>query len=160
MESVIARGFTEHDRADVVALLREYEAGLGVSLCFQGFTAEVDGLPGGYAPPRGQMLLARDARDGRLIGMVALRPVRSDLSLCEMKRLYVRASGRGQGLGRRLALAAMGEARTLGYRRMCLDTLPGMLQAQELYRSLGFTQTGACRSQPTVLLFEGELMPS
>ncbi len=160
MESVIARGFTEPDRADVVALLREYEAGLGVSLCFQDFAAELDGLPGAYAPPRGQMLLARDARDGRLIGMVALRPVRRVPERCEMKRLYVRASARGHGLGRRLALAAMGEARELGYRRMCLDTLPSMIEAQVLYRSLGFKRTGASRSEPAVLLFERELGPT
>jgi ribosomal protein S18 acetylase RimI-like enzyme len=160
MESVITRSFAEPDRADVVALLREYEAGLGVSLCFQGFAAEVDGLPGAYAPPRGQMLLARDARDGKLIGMVALRPVRGIPELCEMKRLYVRASVRGHGLGRRLAVAAMGEARELGYRRMCLDTLPSMIEARELYRSLGFNETGASRSEPTVLLFERELGPA
>src|SRR5262245_52185901 len=104
MGSVIEAGFREPDRAAVVSLLREYEAGLGVSLCFQGFEAEVAGLPGGYAPPRGQMLLARDADGGALLGMVALRPVPGAVELCEMKRLYVRPSARGTGLGRTLAL--------------------------------------------------------
>jgi len=55
----IERGFGESERAAIVALLREYEAGLGVSLCFQGFEAEVAGLPGAFAPPGGQMLLAQ-----------------------------------------------------------------------------------------------------
>src|SRR5262245_43290127 len=96
----IERGFKERDRAAIVALLREYEAGLGVSLCFQGFEAEVAGLPGGYAPPHGSMLLVRDVRDRALVGMVALRPVPNGAGACEMKRLYVRASARGGGLGR------------------------------------------------------------
>jgi ribosomal protein S18 acetylase RimI-like enzyme len=153
----IERGFAERDRSTIVALLREYEAGLGVCLCFQGFEAEVAGLPGAYAPPRGAMLLARDASGGGLVGLVALRPVPDRPQSCEMKRLYVRPAARGSGLGRALAVAAMEEARRLGYRRMCLDTLPAMREAQALYRSLGFRETGTGATEPAVLLFEREL---
>ena len=160
---VIEQGFSERDRGAVVALLRQYETSLGVSLCFQGFEAEVAGLPGAYARPGGQMLLARASGDGQLAGVVALRPVADGQGLCEMtrlcemKRLYVSPSARGLGIGRTLALAIMEEARRLGYGRMCLDTLPTMTEAQALYRSLGFRQTGVSHSPPTVLLFEREL---
>src|SRR5262245_56151870 len=154
---VIEQGFSERDRSAIVALLRAYEAGLGVSLCFQGFGPELAGLPGAYAPPRGQMLLARAPDDGRLAGIVALRPVPEAPDVCEMKRLYVSGSARGLGLGRRLAVAIMDEARRLGYRRICLDTLPTMTEAQALYASLGFRQIGVSRSGPEVLLFELEL---
>jgi putative acetyltransferase len=154
---IIDHGFAERDRAAVVALLREYEAGLGVSLCFQGFEAEVAGLPGDYAPPGGAMLLARAAGGDGLVGMVALRPTRQAREQCEMKRLYVRPAARGSGLGRELAVAVLEEARRLGYRRMCLDTLPGMREAQALYCSLGFRQCGTSATEPQVLLFEREL---
>jgi ribosomal protein S18 acetylase RimI-like enzyme len=153
------RGFSEADRAAIVALLREYEAGIGISLCFQNFDAEVANLPGDYAPPKGQMLLARDPADGTLAGCVALRPVPGAPELCEMKRLYVRPAARGGGLGRVLASAAMAEARRLGYRRICLDTLPSMQDARALYLSLGFRQVGVSGSEPQVLLFERELEP-
>jgi ribosomal protein S18 acetylase RimI-like enzyme len=157
---VLERGFNERDRAAIVAMLREYEAGVGVSLCFQDFEAEVAGLPGDYAPPAGQMLLTRGAVDAGLLGLVALRPVLGAPGRCEMKRLYVRRAARGSGLGRTLALAVMQEARRLGYRQICLDTLPDMAAAQALYLSLGFRPIGAVSSEPTVLLFERELGPA
>jgi len=151
---VLEYGFSERDRERIVDLLREYEAGTGVSLCFQGFDAEVASLPGNYAPPRGAMLLARQAGGEEFLGCVALRPVPSRPDVCEMKRLYVRPGQRGSGLGRRLARAVMAEACRLGYRRICLDTLPGMTAAQALYRALGFHQIGETTTGPRVLLFE------
>jgi ribosomal protein S18 acetylase RimI-like enzyme len=156
-EFVLVRGFEERDRERIVALLREYEAGIGISLCFQSFQEELAGLPGDYAPPKGLMLLARQAEGEELLGCVAVRPVPGSPDLCEMKRLFVRPAGRGTGLGRKLALAAMTEARRLGYKRICLDTLPNMTAAQALYRALGFRHTGVATSDPPVLLFEREL---
>jgi len=119
---------------DVRQLLREYEASLNVSLCFQGFETELAELPGDYAPPRGRLLLGYDG--GRPAGCIALRAL--DDETCEMKRLYLRPGFRGRGAGRRLAAAVISEARTLGYKRMRLDTLAAMREARTLYESLGF----------------------
>jgi ribosomal protein S18 acetylase RimI-like enzyme len=127
----------EADTVDLPAvreLLLEYAAGVGVPLDFQGFDREVADLPGDYAPPRGALLVARVGAE--LAGCVALRPLGGDA--CEMKRLFVRPAARGLGLGERLALAIVAEARRLGYRRMRLDTLPAMAAAQSLYERLGF----------------------
>jgi carbonic anhydrase len=55
---------------------------------------------------------------------------------------------RGQGIGRLLAEDVITEARKRGYRKMRLDSLPAMREAQALYRSLGFTEIDAYRPNP------------
>jgi ribosomal protein S18 acetylase RimI-like enzyme len=130
----LAQAETPEQMEEVRGLLREYEASLGVSLCFQGFERELAALPGEYAPPAGRLLLALEA--GQAVGCVALRKL--DEESCEMKRLYLRPEFRGKGAGRWLALVIIGEARKCGYKTMRLDTLPSMREAIALYESLGF----------------------
>jgi putative acetyltransferase len=130
--------------AIVRTLFEEYRALLGVDLCFQGFDQEIATLPGDYRAPAGRLWLA--LADGEPAGCVGIRPLADDN--CEMKRLYVRPVHRGTGLGRRLAKLAVDAARTIGYRRIYLDTLASMTAAIELYRSLGFEETEPYRHNP------------
>ncbi|WP_280187971.1 GNAT family N-acetyltransferase [Delftia sp. PS-11] len=128
------------DMEDVRQIFLEYAASLDVDLQFQDFDAEVAGLPGEYAPPRGQILLARV--DGALAGCCALRPMDNCdyANAAEMKRLYVRKAFRGFGLGRQLAEAMLDVARQAGYDHVLLDTLDDMESARALYTDLGFEE--------------------
>jgi GNAT superfamily N-acetyltransferase len=139
---------TADDLAATVALFRAYASSLGVDLAYQDFTAELAAMPGKYAPPAGELLLAR-RRDGIPAGCVGLRPVDAE-GCCEMKRLYVSPEGRGSGLGRRLVEAVVAEAERIGYREMRLDTLPFMAEAIALYRKSGFSPMEPYYDSPVI----------
>jgi ribosomal protein S18 acetylase RimI-like enzyme len=143
IDIVPARG--DEDLASVARMFREYQIAIGVDLCFQGFDEEVAGLPGKYAPPAGEILMARAGRVAA--GVVALRP-QGGAGICEMKRLYVRPAFRKAQLGRRLVEAILAHARDIGYQRIVLDTLADMTAAQALYESLGFVETPAYYDNP------------
>jgi ribosomal protein S18 acetylase RimI-like enzyme len=134
----------EADVPTVRVLLEEYAAALGVDLGFQQFDRELAELPGAYAAPDGVLLVARRGRE--TIGCVGVR--RLDEQTCELKRLYVRPAARRGGTGRALTEAALAEARRLGYRRVLLDTLPGMEAAQRMYVELGFRDVAPYRPNP------------
>ena len=121
-------------------LLTEYARSLAIDLCFQNFEAELASLPGEYAAPMGQLLLAfvGDALAG--CGGLRALPEADYANACEMKRLYVRPAFRRFGLGRALAEALLDEARRAGYSVMLLDTLDEMESARELYSTLGFEE--------------------
>jgi ribosomal protein S18 acetylase RimI-like enzyme len=125
-------------------LFVEYGESLDVDLCFQNFAEELAGLPGEYARPAGRLLLASE--DGQAVGCGALRCAGE--GICEMKRLYVRPTGRGKGVGLALIDALVKEAREIGYQRMRLDTLPSMTKAIAMYRALGFKEIASYRYNP------------
>jgi putative acetyltransferase len=132
------------DVAEVRRLFQEYADSIDTDLCFQGFAAELAGLPGDYTPPRGELLLAQ--WDGRPVGCVALRPL--DEQVCEMKRLFVEPEFRAHGVGRVLVERVIETGKALGYRSMRLDSLPSMERAIALYRQLGFRDTAPYRHNP------------
>ena len=117
------------------ALLRAYAKSLPVDLGPQGFSQELESLPGPYAPPGGELLLAK--RGDHVLGCIALKPL-APPRVAEIKRLFVRPQARKAGVGKALVEAAIAVAQQRGYGEIKLDTLPQMQDAIALYKSNGF----------------------
>jgi GNAT superfamily N-acetyltransferase len=135
-DAAIHQASSPQDLALARELFLEYADWIKVDLCFQGFERELATLPGDYTPPQGRLLLA--FHHEQAVGCVALR--RIDATTAEVKRMYVRPEARGKRVGRQLLEQLITAARESGYRRLVLDTLPQMPEAQALYRSFGFVE--------------------
>ncbi len=140
---------------DARTLFQEYQQAIGLDLGFQGFDDEVQTLPGKYIAPSGCLAVVYKGEEA--IGCGALRKLEDGIA--ELKRVYVRPTAQGLGLGRQISERLIQQARLIGYRRLRLDTFSWMDRAVELYRSLGFVDIEPYYShaEPNALFMELDL---
>jgi GNAT superfamily N-acetyltransferase len=147
---------TTPEQIDVVrGLMREYttwaaslDPASDEAPTFWLLEEELATLPGIYAPPAGRLFLA--TVDGAPAGHIALRP--HDAATGEVKRLYVQPAFRGLAIGQRLVAAVVEAARTIGYRRLVLDSYHTMTNAHVIYRGAGFRDVDAPADFPRHLV--------
>ena len=126
-------------------LFAEYLTELGEDLSFQGVEEELRTLPGKYGPPYGALFVLWRGDEPLACGAIRPLPRETD---CELKRLYVRPSARGEGIARAVAETLLAAARNLGYARVRLDTLERLVPANRLYASLGFRPSAPYYDNP------------
>jgi GNAT superfamily N-acetyltransferase len=135
--SAIRPAVTAADWERARALFREYEREIEAACCFDGFERELAELDRRYAAPEGRLLLAWGG--GEAVGCAAFRV--TERGVAEGKRLYLRRSARGAGLGGALVVALLEEARAAGVRTFRIETLPGKMSAAvTMYRGLRFRE--------------------
>lgn len=81
--------------------------------------------------------------EGEPVGAVALYDLSPDGDEAEWGRFVVAPEHRGRGLGRRSLELLIGHARAIGVRYLRCEVLAGNTVAEELYRRLGFAETGS-----------------
>jgi GNAT superfamily N-acetyltransferase len=117
-------------------------------------------LTAGYMPTAGAAELSPPG-GGFIVGWADGEAVccggvkRLDESRCEIKRMYVVPSWRGQGVARQLLYELETRARSLGYPIARLDTGPKQLNARGLYESEGYAPIENFNANP-VASFWGE----
>ena len=101
---------------------------------------EIAALPASACGSGSALLLASVA--GHPAGCVAIRPADdAGEGAAELKRMWVRGTQRGRGIGEGLVGAAVHHAREMGYRSLVLDTEPAvMAEAMRLYLRCGFAE--------------------
>lgn len=138
MSFFIMHARTEEHLKQVRRLMRAYVESKLVDLSSQNIEAEIANLPGEYAPPTGELLLAVSQMN-EPVGCIAVHKL-GQTGDAEIKRLFVRPEFRSLGVGTALLRAVMNAARAMSCTRIVLDTMPTMTSAIAIYRSLGFEE--------------------
>jgi GNAT superfamily N-acetyltransferase len=105
--------------------------------------------PAELGPPHGVFLVGYRAGVAVCAGGVKRLPD----GACELKRMYVVPSQRGQGVARTLLHALEDAARALDYRIARLDTGPRQQHAQRLYESEGYVAVANFNGNPVATFF-------
>jgi len=132
----IRRALAE-DHAAVARELADYLSFIGDALDADGLDHDIAHWQEEYDGRMGVLLLVADAT-GEVVGTAAVRVLEPGLG--ELKRMWLRPSRQGRGLGRRLMDACLDEARGLGCRALRLDTQAKLEAAVHLYRAYGFSE--------------------
>ena len=125
------------DHAAVARELADYLAFIGDALDADGLDHDIAYWQEEYDGRTGVLLLVADPA-GEVVGTAAVRLLEPGLG--ELKRMWLRPSCQGRGLGRRLMDACLDEARRLGCRALRLDTQAKLEAAVRLYRAYGFSE--------------------
>ena len=140
------------DHPSAVAAVRGYLAEL-VALGAVSAQAPADD-PADLAklsPPSGAFLVARLGPDGTIVGCGGVRTLEHGIG--EVKRMWVDASVRGQGLGRRLLAALERESQRLGHHTVRLDTSDVLVTAIAMYERAGYRAIAPYNDNPDAKVF-------
>jgi len=97
-----------------------------------------------FVPPNGTFLVMR--LHGQPVGCGGFK--HESQGAAYIKRMWVANEARGLGLGRRLLQELEQRARSLGYRKLRLETQKSLSEAQQLYRSSGFREVPPFNDEP------------
>lgn len=138
MQNITYRRAQNRDSEAIKKILKEtfeeYEISLPAGYSF----SDIESLEEEYLNRGGEFIVL--LREQNIIGFFALLP--SNNHQVELKRLYLMATERGQGLGKRLLDLALRLSKESGYNRIHLETTSKFFEAVALYRKFGFKTNG------------------
>jgi putative acetyltransferase len=142
-------------------LLREYGRFVAAqpaiaTFCARSLEQEAEDLPHSFISQHGGCIVASRnsevaSSSSAWLGFVAWRalPASELTDAWELKRLWIRPTARGLGLGEAFVQAVIDRARQAGKSRLLLDTAPeSMASACRLYRRMGFEECEPYHSGP------------
>ena len=118
----------------------------------EDFFEDLDNIQEHYSNNRGIFLVVLDKQ--KVVGSGAIRYLENDI--CELKRMYLLKSYRGQNWGKKIGDELLDFAKNKNYKRVRLDLANAEKQkpAMNFYKSLGFYSIPRYNSSPCQIFME------
>jgi putative acetyltransferase len=129
------RPASNEDRNDIEELVFGVLSEYGLKSDPDNIDSDLSNIQHEYLDTGGAFEVLID-EDKKIVGSVGL--YRINPTTCEIRKMYLAANLRGQGLGRRLLGHVLSKAKELGYSRVELETASVLKEAIALYEHYGF----------------------
>ena len=138
-QSPVMRRLTLQDNPAIARVIRQVSAEYGLT-ADKGYTVadpNLDELYQVYSQPGHAYWVVE--YEGEVVGGGGIAPLAgSESDICELQKMYFLEEGRGKGIGFQLIQQCLEKATGFGYEKCYLETMPFMLDAQKLYKKVGF----------------------
>jgi len=134
----IIRTIEERDNVTIASIIREVMPEFGAGGAgFAIHDKEVDNMFEAYNESKCCYIVCEE--NGTVVGGAGIAPLMGgDGSVCELKKMYFKKEGRGQGNGQLVLRQCISKAKDLGYEKCYLETFNTMTGAMKLYEKNGF----------------------
>jgi putative acetyltransferase len=134
----VIRPVTASDDAAIAVIIRSTLAEFGANKPGTVYyDASTDHLSELFSAPGSRYFIAES--DRTVVGGAGIFPSAGlPKDTCELSKMYLLPSARGQGLGKKLIDTCLEFAATAGYTQVYLETMPELRQALKIYQKFGF----------------------
>jgi len=138
MFEMIIRPIQLHDNDQIANVIRQVFVNDGYPKTGTAFAdPQLDFMFETYNKPKAIYFVVEE--NGRIIGGAGVSQLdNSEDNICELQKMYFLEEARGQGIGFEMIQKCLQKAGEFGYEKCYLETLPEMLNAQKLYKKVGF----------------------
>lgn len=138
METAFIREINQNDNAEVVQVICEILEDLGVPKTGTAFADKaLYHMYENYDVPLAAYFVIEDK--GRIIGCSGVAQLDNFAgNICELQKMYLIKEARGRRLGEKMITVCLERAKTYGFEKCYLETMPYMEAAQKLYLKNGF----------------------
>ncbi|OAB27407.1 putative acetyltransferase [Flavobacterium fryxellicola] len=138
MENYSIRKINKEDNQEVAQLIRAVFDELNIPKVGTAYEDPyLDFMFEEYSKPRSVYYVVEN--NGRIIGSAGIAPLENEAeTVCELQKMYFLPETRGLGIGAEMMAVCLQSARNFGFESCYLETMPFMLDAQKLYKKVGF----------------------
>lgn len=138
MENWIIRKIEKRDNQSVAQLIRAVFDELNIPKVGTAYEDPyLDLMFEEYSKPKSVYYVVEN--EDKIVGVAGVAPLENEAeTICELQKMYFAPETRGLGIGSQMMAICLQSAKDFGFESCYLETMPFMLDAQKLYRKVGF----------------------